>query len=69
MTPDYKNKSQTAFGVAIICAGFLLETRQITGGAFNQGTRIVLGAILLVFIYSLIGGIVWHRRYKAQPPR
>ena len=66
MTPDYKNKSQTMFGVAIICAGFVLETMQLTTGHPNLGTASVLTLLSLVFLGTTATGIVWHRRYKAQ---
>ena len=66
MTPDYKNKSQTMFGVAIICAGFVLETMQLTAGHPNLGTASVLTLLSVVFIGTLVTGVVWHRRYKAQ---
>ncbi|MBC7844320.1 MAG: hypothetical protein H7099_18560 [Gemmatimonadaceae bacterium] len=66
MTPDYKNKSQTMFGVAIICAGFVLETMQLTAGHPNLGTASVLTLLSLIFLGTTATGIVWHRRYKAQ---
>ncbi len=65
MTPDYKNKSQTAFGVAIICGGFVLETMQLTRGHPNPATVAVLSILLVTFVGSLVAGIVWHRRYRA----
>lgn len=65
MTPDYKNKSQTAFGVAIICACFVLETWQFTRGNPNVATKSILALLTLVWVGTVIAGIVWHRKYQA----
>ncbi|MDZ7632187.1 MAG: hypothetical protein U5K74_12795 [Gemmatimonadaceae bacterium] len=65
MTPDYKNKSQTAFGVAIICAGFVLETWNFTRGNPNFATRTILGLLSAVFVGTIVVGIHWHRKYRA----
>jgi hypothetical protein len=65
MNPDYKNKSQTAFGVAIICAGFVLETVQVTRGHPYPATKVILALLTIVFVGSLAAGIVWHRRWRA----
>jgi vacuolar-type H+-ATPase subunit I/STV1 len=65
MTPDYKNKSQTMFGVAIICLGFVLETMQLVKGHPNAATAAILSLLFAVFIGTTVLGVVWHRRYKA----
>jgi hypothetical protein len=65
MTPDYKTKSQTMFGVAIICLGFVLETLQVTRGHPATATAWILGALFVVFVGATVTGIVWHRRYTA----
>lgn len=67
--PDYKNKSQTLFGVAIICGGFVLETAQITRGHPNRPTLVVLAILAAVFVWSVVVGVIYHRRYKAQSSR
>jgi ABC-type spermidine/putrescine transport system permease subunit II len=64
--PDYKNKSQTAFGVAIICIGFVLETLQLTRLHPNAATIAVLSILFATFLGTTVAGVVWHRRYKAQ---
>ncbi len=66
MNPDHKNKSQTAFGVAIICAGFVLETIQVTRGHPLPASKVILALLAIVFVGSLTAGIVWHRKWRAQ---
>jgi hypothetical protein len=66
-TPDYKNKSQTAFGVAIICLCFVAETLNFTRMHPNVATITVLSILFAVFIGTTVAGINWHRKYKAQP--
>lgn len=65
MEPDYKNKSQTLFGVAIISGGFSLETLHVTRARHEAQTLVVHGIFFVVFVCSLVAGIVYHRRYKA----
>jgi hypothetical protein len=65
MTPDYKNKSQTMFGIAIICLGFVLETLQVTRGHPQPATIVILSLLFAVFVGTGVVGIVWHRKYKA----
>ena len=67
MRSDYKNKSQTAFGVAIICGAFVLETAQITRGHLNAGTQVVLGILTIVFVGTVVAGIHFHRKMQALP--
>ena len=67
MRSDYKNKSQTAFGVAIICGAFVLETAQITRGHLNVGMQIVLGILAMVFIGTVVAGVHFHRKMQALP--
>ena len=43
------------------------ETAQITRGRPNLPTLVVLGILAAVFAWSVVVGIVYHRRYKAQP--
>ena len=64
MTPDYKNKSQTAFGVAIICAGFVLETWQLTRGDMRPATKVILAMLTLVWAGTVVAGVVWHRKHQ-----
>ena len=66
MTPDYKNKSQTAFGVAIICISFVFETLQFSRLKPNAATITVLSILFATFLGTAVAGVVWHRRYKAQ---
>jgi hypothetical protein len=66
-TPDYKNKSQTAFGVAIICLAFVAETLNFTRHNPNAATITVLSILFAVFIGTTVAGIKWHLKYKAQP--
>jgi hypothetical protein len=66
MEPDYKNKSQTAFAVSIICLGFVAETLNFARGNPRPGTVIVLSLLAAVGVGSVVMGVVWHRRYKAQ---
>jgi hypothetical protein len=67
MTPDYKNKSQTAFAVTIICGGFVLETLQLTRGHPYPAAWVILGLLAVVSVGSLVAGVVWHRKWKATP--
>ena len=64
--PDDENMSQTLFGVAIICGGFVLETAQITRGRSDRPT---LAVLVMVFLWSVVMGIVSQRCYKAQSAR
>ncbi|MES3035452.1 MAG: hypothetical protein V4813_15740 [Gemmatimonadota bacterium] len=66
MTPDYKNKSQTAFAIAFICLCFVAETLNFARGNPRPGTIVVLSILAAVGIGSVVVGVVWHRRYKAQ---
>ena len=59
--PDDENMSQTLFGVAIICGGFVLETAQITRGRSDLPTLAVLAAVL---VWPVVMGIVYHWRCK-----
>jgi hypothetical protein len=65
-TPDYKNKSQTAFAVAIICGIFVAETMQLTRGHPEPASVVILSILGLVSIIALVVGIVWHRRIPAS---
>lgn len=67
--PDYKNKSQTAFAVSIICLGFVAETLNVARGNPKTATVVVLSILAVIGVGSLVAGIIWHRHYKSQPPR
>lgn len=64
--PDYKNKSQTAFAAAIICLCFVAETLNFARGNPRKATVAVLSILAVIGVGSLVAGIVWHLRYKAQ---
>lgn len=66
MSPDYKTKSQTAFGVAIICIGFVLETLQYTRLHPNAATIAMLSILSVTLVGTSVAGVVWHRRDTAQ---
>lgn len=69
MEPDYKNKSQTAFAVSIICLGFVAETLNFARGNPLVATVVVLSILGAVGVGSAVLGVVWHRRYKARSVR
>jgi len=69
MSPDYKNKSQTAFAVAFICLCFVAETLNFARGNPRPGTVAVLSILAAAGIGSVVMGTVWHRRYKALSER
>ncbi len=62
MTPDYKNKSQTAFAVAFIALVFVAETMQLTRGHPEPAAAVILAVLGVVGIGALVVGVVWHRR-------
>lgn len=64
--PDYKNKSQTAFAVAIICGVFVAETMQITRGHPEPASVVILVILGVVSVGALVAGIVWHRRIPSS---
>ncbi len=65
MEPDYKNKSQTAFAVSIICLSFVAETLTVARGAPRPAAVVSLSILAAVGVASVVVGVVWHRRYKA----
>jgi len=69
MEPDYKNKSQTAFAVSIICLGFVAETMTVARGNPRPATVVVLSILAAVGVGSVVVGVVWHRRYKSTSDR
>jgi len=69
MEPDYKNKSQTAFAVSIICLGFVAETMTVARGNPRPATVVVLSILAAVGVGSVVIGSVWHRRCKEQSDR
>ncbi len=66
MTPDYKNKSQTAFAISFICLCFVAETLNVARGNPRPAAIVVLSILAAVGVGSVVMGVVWHRRYKAQ---
>jgi hypothetical protein len=69
MEPDYKNKSQTAFAISLICLCFVAETLTVARGAPRPAAVVVLSILAAVGLASLVVGVVWHRRYKASAER
>jgi len=69
LEPDYKNKSETVFAVAIICLGFVAETMNVARVNPRPATVVVLSILAAVGVGSLVIGVAWHRRYKATSDR
>jgi len=61
---EYSNKSQTAFGVAITCAGFVLETLQVTHGNPKPATKGILSVLAVIFVGALGVGVQLLRKSR-----
>lgn len=66
MEPDYKNRSQTAFAVSIICLCFVAETMNFARGNPEPAAIVVLALLAVVGVGSVVAGIVYHRRARQQ---
>lgn len=66
MMPDYKNKPETWFAVAITCSVFVAETSTMTRFHYNTPTKVMMVLPGLTIVVSIVQWIRFRAVWKEQ---